>query len=70
MGLFERALNYFLRLAKPPPDVNYSHGVDAKEEDAAPKGKRARLKRALRRGHSRVMKRVRQPPRHGAKAGH
>ena len=63
MGLFERALNYFLRLAKPAPEVRYGPGVDAEEARERPRGKRARLKRALRRGHSRVMKRIRQPKR-------
>ncbi len=64
MGLYEVAVNYFRRLARPAPTVQ--PGQVIADEPARPLRKRERIRRAVKRAHGRVMRRINQPPRHGS----
>lgn len=65
MGLFETAMNYFRRLARPAPDIR-PISTSPEEGDTPPSGKRARLRWAMGKAHRRVMSRLKQPPKHGS----
>ncbi len=62
MSLFDNAINYVRRLARPMAPVVRT--VDANGEPQRPQRRRSRIRLAVKHAHRRVVTRLKQPSKH------